>query len=174
MSVCAKEMNELTNELMKLKYPKSHSRKNVMNDGDKSYEAFVLGLVHSWAHKKTKEEPGACIRPNINTNKPKFAKVKYLAEQIAEDFGAEFTTIQFNKNYQCAKHIDGKNTGISHIIGLGNYEGGELLIYYDGRDAEPTSVDIRNRFYSFDGSAYFHETSPFTGERHTLVFFSVG
>ena len=165
------EMNELTNELMALKYPKSHSRKNVMHAGDKSYEAFVLGLVWSWAHKS---EPGACIRPNINTDKPKFAKVKYLAEQIAEDFGAEFTTIQFNKNYKCAKHIDGKNNGISHIIGLGNYEGGELLIYYDGRDEKPTAVDIRNRFYSFDGSAYFHETAEFTGERHTLVFFSVG
>ena len=60
------EMNELTNELMALKYPKSHSRKNVMHAGDKSYEAFVLGLVWSWAHKS---EPGACIRPNINTDR---------------------------------------------------------------------------------------------------------
>ena len=46
-----------------------------------------------------------------------------------------FTSIQFNKNYAMNKHVDSHNTGVSYIIGLGDYTGGELLIYYDGENA---------------------------------------
>jgi len=166
-------MDELTKELLLFKWPKSYSRKNILNEGDKSYEAFVLGKVISWAHTKTAEEPSTCLRDSLSTRDPRFNKIHNLANDLGDDFGAEFSTIQFNKNYQCKKHIDGRNTGISHIIGLGDYEGGKLLIYYDGPDQAPTAVDIRNRFYSFDGSEYFHEVSPFKGERITLVFFSL-
>tara|TARA_R110002124_G_scaffold125735_2_gene285005 strand:- start:1000 stop:1497 length:498 start_codon:yes stop_codon:yes gene_type:complete len=165
-------MNQLTSELMKFKYPKTYSRKNVLQEGDRCYEGFVLGKVWSWAHKDVKET-GHHLRDNNNNHQDKFQRIKELSHEIADEFGCEFTTIQFNKNYQCAKHIDGKNAGISHIIGLGDYEGGELLIYYDGPDKEPTSVDIKNQFYSFDGSEYYHETSPYTGERHSIVFFSL-
>ena len=161
----------LTRELLDFKYTKCHTRKNVLQPGDKSYDGFVLGYVWSWAHTKTVEEPGGCFRLSRPTQNPRFNTIHELAKDIGDDFGAEFSTIQFNKNYMCKKHIDGKNMGISHIIGLGNYTGGELLIYYDGPDKDPTSVDIKNRFYSFDGASYFHETAPFQGERHTLVYF---
>ena len=35
-------MEELTNYLMKFDYPKNHNRKNILNEGDKSYYGFVL------------------------------------------------------------------------------------------------------------------------------------
>ena len=165
-------MNQLTEELIKLKYPKSYSRKNIMNEGDRCYFGFVIGKVWSWAHKDA-YITGHQLRNSRYTDDEKFQWIKELSSEIADDFGCEFTTIQFNKNYQCKKHIDGKNVGISHIIGLGDYEGGELLIYYDGPDEKPTSVDIKNRFYSFNGSECYHETAPYTGERHTIVFFTL-
>ena len=44
--------------------------------------------------------------------------------------------------------------GVSYIIGLGDYEGGELLVYYDGENVPPTGVDIKHKFYTFDGSRF--------------------
>ena len=165
-------MNLLEEELINLKYPKCYTRKNIMNEGDRCYEGFVLGKVWSWAHKGA-AETGHELRDSRYTKEERYQKVYQLAWEAGEEFGCEFTTIQFNKNYQCQKHIDGKNVGISHIIGLGDYTGGELLIYYDGYDKEPTKVDIKGKFYSFNGSEYYHETAPFTGQRHSIVFFSL-
>ena len=165
-------MNLLEEELINLKYPKCYTRKNILNEGDRCYEGFVLGKVWSWAHKGA-AETGHQLRDSRYTNEERYQKVYQLAWEAGEEFGCEFTTIQFNKNYQCSKHIDGKNVGISHIIAFGDYEGGDLLIYYDGPDKEPTSVDIKNQFYSFNGSEYYHETAPFTGQRHSAVYFSL-
>jgi len=83
-----------------------------------------------------------------------------------------FTTIQFNESYKMAKHIDAKNTGVSCIIGFGNYTGGELLIYYNGKDEPPTPVDIKHNFVCFDGSKYYHETADFEGDRISVVYYS--
>ena len=83
----------------------------------------------------------------------------------------KFSSIQFNKNHRSSKHTDSKNTGISYIIGLGDYTGGELIVYdKDGKN--PVKKDIRNKFYKFDGSKFPHETAPFKGERYSLVFYS--
>ena len=68
-----------------------------------------------------------------------------------------------------AKHLDAYNTAVSYIIGLGDYVGGELLIYFDGENAPPTVVDIKGNFYSFDGSKFYHEVASFTGNRISLV-----
>ena len=84
----------------------------------------------------------------------------------------KYSTIQFNKNNKCAKHIDANNVGVSLIIGLGDYTGGRLIIYdYEGE--EKKYIDIKNKFYKFNGSKYYHETEEFTGDRITLVFYDI-
>ena len=50
----------------------------------------------------------------------------------------QFTTIQYNKNMRAARHVDGRNVGTSYIIGLGNYTGGELIIYDKAYDVVST------------------------------------
>tara|TARA_R110000803_G_scaffold71150_1_gene134259 strand:+ start:1129 stop:1626 length:498 start_codon:yes stop_codon:yes gene_type:complete len=165
-------MDNLTEKLLQLKFPENTTRKNVMRDGDKSYKAFVLGEVWSWAHKEVKET-GRCLRVSNTTRQPKYQQIYELSKDLGHAYGCEFTTIQYNKNYQCKKHIDGHNMGVSHIIGLGNYTGGELLVYYDGPDKPPLAVDINNKFYTFNGSEYYHETSEFEGDRISLVYFSL-
>tara|TARA_R110002126_G_scaffold185316_3_gene333840 strand:+ start:699 stop:1223 length:525 start_codon:yes stop_codon:yes gene_type:complete len=167
---------EITEHLIDFKYPKTTTRKNILNEGDKSYSGFCLGKVISWAHKDENGNNGNReVRDCVKVTQEKYQKIYQLACSLAlrvvPDF--QFTTIQFNKNYQCKKHIDKNNVGVSRIIGLGDYEGGELLIYYDGEDEEPKSIDIKNKFFEFDGSKYYHETAPFTGERHTLVYYTV-
>ena len=53
---------------------------------------------------------------------------------------------QYNKNHRCAKHKDGRNVGESYIIGLGDYTGGELMVW-DENDKNPKKHNIRNKFY---------------------------
>jgi len=165
-------MEEITNELLKFQYPRNYQRKNIMDNDDKYYYGFVLGLVRSWAHADVKET-GADVRPCRRNSYIKYQKILQLAQHLAENHNVEYTSIQFNKNYKCRKHIDGNNVGESSIIGLGNYTGGELLVYYDGPDKPPTKIDIKGKFFKFNGSLYHHETADFEGERHTLVYYSI-
>ena len=84
----------------------------------------------------------------------------------------KFKSIQYNKSHRTAYHVDGKNVGESYIIGLGNYTGGEVVVYdEDGKN--PKKHNIKNKFLKFNGSIYPHETAPFKGERFTLVFYKV-
>ena len=39
-----------------------------------------------------------------------------------------FSSITLNKDLQCPPHVDANNVGPSLIIGLGNYDGGELVV----------------------------------------------
>ena len=89
-----------------------------------------------------------------------------------KDPNFKFTSIQYNKNHRAAKHQDSKNMGVSYIIGLGDYKGGELIIY-DENGKNPVKHNIKNRFYKFNGSIYPHETAPFKGERYSLVFYNI-
>ena len=95
--------------------------------------------------------------------------LKYMKENNSEFI---FTSIQYNKNQQCKKHLDKNNVGESLIVGFGDYEGGELIIY-DEDGNNPVKHDIKNKPLKFNGSKYWHETAPFVGERYTLVFFNI-
>lgn len=76
-----------------------------------------------------------------------------------------FTSIQVNKNYASALHIDSGNLGPSLIIALGAYTGGELYVHGVGK------VDIQNRWHEFDGNVP-HLTCPFEGMRYSLIYFT--
>tara|TARA_R110000764_G_scaffold130246_4_gene218028 strand:+ start:1833 stop:2408 length:576 start_codon:yes stop_codon:yes gene_type:complete len=76
--------------------------------------------------------------------------------------------IQINRNWWSPPHKDSGNVGISSIIGLGDYEGGETVVEYPKEHIE---YDIKNKFVSFNGSRYTHWTKPFEGKRYSLVFY---
>tara|TARA_R110000772_G_scaffold25718_2_gene66834 strand:- start:10105 stop:10584 length:480 start_codon:yes stop_codon:yes gene_type:complete len=159
-------MEKLLEVLSQLEFPQV-MRENV---GGK-YEGFVLGLVNSWAGKG--EKAGSIQIPSRRTEMGKYEEIKLLSFDILKKYDPEFkfTTIQFNKNKKMVKHIDGRNIGESYILGLGDYEGGELIVY-DNNDI-PTKHDIKNKYFKFDGSKYYHEVGDFTGNRYTLVFYHI-
>jgi len=164
-------MEELTEKLIKVKIPKSDTRLNVLQEGDKGYEGFVGGLVRQrWGGINKR---GYSIAPKIL--KPDLQEVYEMARKYGEDNlkDFKFTSIQFNRNYKIKKHIDRNNEHDSYIIALGDYTGGELLVYFDGKDNPPTPVDIKNKFYTFDGSKYWHEVAPFEGNRISLVYYNI-
>jgi hypothetical protein len=166
------------NEIINFQYPINRCRNNTKEskgeDKNEIHRGMALGLVN--------------LRPcnyKKNNNKPqqdcKLLKSKKYKDifKITNDWFKDkypyyfkYTTIQYNKNNKCAKHIDGKNVGESIIIGLGDYQGGRLIIYdYEGQ--EKKYIDIKNKFFKFNGSKYYHETEAFTGNRISLVFFNI-
>ena len=159
-------MNKLLETLQNLDFPKQ-TRNNVGG----TYEGFVLGRITSWAGKGDKA--GYRKVDSLKTGKPKYKEVHKLAVNVMKkkDPKFPFTSIQFNKNKQMKKHKDAKNVGESYIIGLGNYTGGELIVYNTDGKSEKKRVNIKNKWYKFDGSTFPHETAPFTGTRYTLVYY---
>mgnify|MGYP001298998194 CR=1 FL=1 len=161
--------------LREMKWPKTARpnvlRKSHVDAGFSGYEGFVLGIVTSWAGKG--ENAGYRKMLSMKTREPKYKKLFRESKKLMrlKDPKFKFTSIQYNKNHRAARHRDAKNTGISYIIGLGDYKGGELTIF-DEYEKNPVNHDIKNKFYTFDGSKYPHETRPFKGERYTLVFYS--
>ena len=163
------------NMLRELKWPKT-ARPNVLRQsyvdaGFSGYEGFVLGMITSWAGKGSRA--GYRKMLSMKTREPKYKKLFRESKKLMrmKDPKFKFTSIQYNKNHRAARHRDAKNTGVSYIVGLGDYTGGELTIF-DEQEKNPVKHNIKNKFYTFDGSKYPHETCPFSGERYTLVFYS--
>ena len=163
------------NMLREMKWPRTQ-RPNVIRQSqvEKSektgYEGFVLGIVTSWAGKGSRS--GYRKMLSMKTREPKYSKLFNESKKLMrlKDPKFKFNSIQFNKNHRCARHRDAKNTGVSYIVGLGDYTGGELTIF-DENEKNPVKHDIKGKFYTFDGSKYPHETCPFKGERYSLVFY---
>lgn len=78
----------------------------------------------------------------------------------------EYTSIQVNKNYKTLPHIDKNNAGISYIVGLGNYKGGNLIV-------NSYKHDIHYKPLMFDGKKWIHYTDDYIGDRYSLVFFKL-
>jgi hypothetical protein len=167
-------MEDLSKLLIDFKFPKCSSRKNVLNGSDKSYEGFNLGyirLIPYYANLYGYTIQLSNQTKNHNKTGEIYEKILELAHKNIPDF--DFSTVQLNKNYKIAKHIDKRNTGVSYICAVGDYTGGELLIYFDGKDKPPTPIDIKNKFYTFDGTKYYHEVADFTGNRISMVFYNI-
>ena len=170
------QKTKLLEILRETNFPLNHSRRNVMKKGQTTYEGFVLGrinLIPYWAKKKGHKQE-LSVRTKDPKFKPLYKNTRLLMDMHIKEHDPKFkyTTIQYNRNHKCAKHKDGRNVGVSYIIGLGDYTGGELIVF-DENDKNPKKHDIRNKFYSFNGSKHFHVTAPFQGERYTMVFFNV-
>tara|TARA_R110000765_G_scaffold12698_1_gene39044 strand:- start:85 stop:588 length:504 start_codon:yes stop_codon:yes gene_type:complete len=164
-------LNLLEDTLLNFDFPQQATRKNVMEKGQLSYSGFVVGMINSWAHA---DKEGGKQRPHRRDRTKKYHFFQTLATFVFNQHHPEFpfTTIQVNKNQQMKKHKDGNNVGESYIVGVGDYQGGELIVY-DEFGENPKKIDIKHKFYKFNGSIYPHETAPFTGDRITLVFFSI-
>jgi hypothetical protein len=68
------------------------------------------------------------------------------------------------------KHKDVKNVGLSVIVGIGDYTGGEIKVW-DGNDENPKEYNIHNKPLMFNGGLLYHEGTPFENSRYTMVFY---
>lgn len=94
-----------------------------------------------------------------------------LLLELGKYIETPWTSIQVNKNYTCAPHMDTGNLGLSTIIGCGDYDDGRLCLQSESGSIH--KVCIKNRPYVFNGSQILHWTEPWTGNRYSIVFHSL-
>lgn len=153
-------LNDVLEALEAEDIPESH-RQNVreLNDSTRVL-GMCLGVTSHWT-KGAKISAATRWRPSTTSLLCRFAK------QELPDF--EFSSIQVNKDYKAAMHVDKNNLGPSFIIGLGDYSGGWLWL--DNGSKLGYAKNIRNKWFKFDGRKP-HCVTPFSGRRYTLVFFT--
>ena len=76
----------------------------------------------------------------------------------------KFSGVMLNKNFECEPHKDKGNEGMVKIIGLGEYEGGELVV-------EGIEHDIKHKEANFEASTKEHYVKKFNGDRYSVVLF---
>ncbi|CAE8641853.1 unnamed protein product [Polarella glacialis] len=106
--------------------------------------------------------------PNANLTFPELALAAFELEKALLPDRLPSSTIAINKRAQFLPHVDsgaGAGQGISLIVGLGDYTGGELVV-------EGVDHDIRYSALEFCGWTQRHWTLPFQGERFSLVWFT--
>jgi hypothetical protein len=84
----------------------------------------------------------------------------------SETVGFWFNSIHINHNVVCPPHKDKNNIGLSCIVSIGNYTGGELII----------NDKIYNTHLSplvFDGINNTHYNNPIDGNKYSFVFFTI-
>ena len=92
------------------------------------------------------------------------------------DFGRDWVTdiswnaITLNQNYSAGKHYDRGNIGPSFLVGCGDYQGGALLCHEGDLSG---AHDIRFTPLITDFSATLHSVAPWTGNRVSLVFYTL-
>lgn len=141
-------------------FPKSARYNTLTAKGlkDSMKEAFCVGILHSYrqgpivSQKSFKYELTNIQKVCCN-----------LAKKYAPDF--LFTSIQINKNFDGALHVDRGNIGPSMMITVGsNLRGGELYVHKSGIHSTLNSIVF------FDGTEP-HMTLPYNGIRYSIVLF---
>ena len=112
--------------------------------------------------------PSGMAQPALNKTLGTLLAACRELEQAILPMRLPSSTVVVNRNAQFMPHTDsgaGNGQSISMIVGLGDYTGGELVV-----EGEPNN--IRYRPMEFDGWKQRHWTTPFEGERFSIVFFT--
>lgn len=121
-------------------------------------QTVTLGQVNRPFHKFKGHSKFTSDHPEL------WSALQEMAAYIDPDH--RWTSVTLNHNVVCKPHKDARNDGLTMIIGLGDYTGGELCI--EGQD-----IDINHKPHYFNGFLHEHYNRAFTGDRWTLMFYSL-
>lgn len=83
-------------------------------------------------------------------------------------FGTVWTSLAINYS-PCQWHVDKKDVGLTALVYMGDFEGGEVKL---GLPFD-VQIPVQNEDLVFlQGSKVFHKSAPFTGNRINLVFYT--
>lgn len=146
---------EIIREIQRLPIERNNYRK-VAGEG----RSQVWGLVNR-----------RCLPPDYSRQCWKRPYLYKLLLDFARDYiDIPFTSITLNQNYKADKHRDNGNEGESIVISFGDFQGGELKIYEGPLEG---THDIRHKPIKADFSKIYHSVEPFTGNRYSLVFYTL-
>ena len=157
--------------------PLSDRRKTVLPDNVNAVAQICLGLVGSKKPVIAPETQGELTKALVALFHD--AHDSKILPQLLDSTPAwmvpkggtapPFTSIQINYNYSSVRHVVGNNVGPSFIRGLGEYDGGELIVEdEDGHGT--TKKDVKSEWVCFDGRVP-HYTAEFQGERYSVIYF---
>ena len=173
------ELEELFNIVMTYKIKSNTHRPNVSGLKEIRQYGKYIGTKH-WTHVGNpiksqnfglvrKFKCGKDLLPS--NNNIKYPNIYEALQKIIKILDPNFiyTTITINKNVKALPHRDKNNSGISLIIGFGDYEGGGL---YVEEEAGYILHDIKHKLLYFNGVHQTHYTEDFTGgDRWTAIFY---
>ena len=149
-------------------YENGHNKKQIRGSYSITLGHTFRGYLSATKNRKPSELFKSLFETVYYTrNKDVYEDLKKFVKKYKPNF--EFTEIQINYNWQSPKHKDTLNYGESLIIGLGDYQGGELVIEKD----EDEIHDINCKFLKFNGAKYTHYTKPWKGDRLSIVFYNI-
>jgi hypothetical protein len=162
--------NNLLEILKSIKIPKNNYNPLPNRNAGRSksfgtYYGCVLGNIKK--RGTTNDTPPSLSRisqlhPNLYKTLQEIA-IKYFPE-------LNYTAIQLNKNVVCPIHTDPKNTGISVMVSIGDYEGCNLVVIDNNKETE---FNTKNKIFIFDGSVYPHYNTPLiSGLKYSFVYFT--
>lgn len=164
-------------------FRENKARTNVIPQGTKFVHSEMLGLVRIRAFSKY-----VVAKPTH-----RFPLVTRLLCRFLEDnppaglnhrMRFPFSTICINRNYAAKRHRDRNNMGMSIVRAFGNFTGGRLRYWPEDPGAsmapDPETLDAKNgvplivkgRSVVVD-STKAHEVEPFSGNRYSLVYFTI-
>lgn len=143
-------VKKVEQELEAIKIPTNFSR---MNSG--VGQSITLGRIYKRYYHKMGNA-------RFDEKFPELKKAIFALGNKIVPF--KFSSVQVNHNYKTKPHFDGHNIGMSLIVGLGDYSGGELMV-----SGKPYNIKYKPTI--FNGALHLHSTKPFTNDRYSLVFF---
>jgi len=155
---------EIEKYFHKLKIPLNYKRSNMSgyrytgNDNRRyghGIQSITLGLVRDYL-------TGGKRISNFTLENPELYNL--LCEYGRTITDIPFKSICINKNTVAQPHRDRNNSGVSCIVALGDFTGGEL-VYGNA------VVNIHKNPIHFDGSKIEHYSLPFEGTRYSIIYF---
>lgn len=147
-------MEKVERMLQRIEIPKT-KRKGV---SEQTCRTVTIGQVNQPFHKFKGHSKFTEMHPEL------WQAVQEFAQSLDPEH--RYTSVTINHNVLCNPHRDKRNDGTTLIIGLGDYTGGELVI-------DEQVIDINHRPHYFNGHLHTHYNKPWTGDRWSLMFYSL-
>ena len=126
-------------------------------------QSITLGYIRP-RHKR-KDEPRV-LTVKTKKHEKLYELCKEYIQHLNPDF--QYTTICVNKNLVCRRHRDAKNDGQSLIVGLGDYEGGNLYV-------EGVKFNIKENPVIFNGYQQEHYNDEILkGTKYSIIYYVGG
>jgi hypothetical protein len=138
---------------------------NALTENGGEGGSFSMGSLCLMGEQQQQQQHQAC---NANALFPELLNEVFRLEKLLCPHRSGSSTVAVNKHATFLPHVDsgaGAGQGISLIVGMGNYIGGQIVV-------EGQEHNISYSPLEFDGFQERHWTNPFKGERFSLVWFT--
>ena len=147
-------------------WPTTSAARSKVIDINSTNDSIEKGIEHGGSFSVGKPVQGSTPRGNILFGK--LIEAIFELEGLIAPNRDPSSMVAINRRASFKPHVDagaGYGQSSSLIVGLGDYEGGELAV-------EGEEFDVRYNPLEFDGWQCRHWTLPFRGERFSLVYFT--